>query len=275
MIKHTQNRYLIIGQGSIGKPVAERLAKMGHQVTAMARTPKHHESAVHFWQKDAKSLTACELVEFSHIAIIITPNRQDDDRVRAYRESYLAVCEHMAELHLPNLCRILFVSSTSVYGENQGERVDIHTNACPSTQTAKILWQAENTLTEVFGERCVIVRPSGIYEASSTRMRELAKNAHVSGASMVHYTNRIHRDDLIDVLCRLMTLPVCEPLYLVSDCQPASRFDVLDFLCQKYGYPKPLALEGSPSGKRIYGNVEDWIRFKTYKMGYQGTQKDV
>lgn len=275
MIKHTQNRYLIIGQGSIGKPVAERLAKMGHQVTAMARTPKHHESAVHFWQKDAKSLTACELAEFSHIAIIITPNRQDDDRVRAYRDSYLAVCEHMAGLHLPKLCRILFVSSTSVYGENKGEAVNIHTQAHPSVQTAQVLLQAENTLKAAFGERCVIVRPSGIYHAGSTRMRVLAKNAHVRGASMVHYTNRIHHDDVIDILCRIMTLAVCEPLYLASDCEPASRFDVLLFLCQKYGYPEPLALDENPSGKRIYGNVEDWIRFKTYKMGYQDAQKDV
>ncbi len=271
IVQPLKGRHLIIGQGSVGQPVAECLAKVGHDVTAIARTPKHHDECVQFWQKDAKTLAADELTPFSHIAIIISPNH-NCDRVQAYRDSYLAVCEHLAGLTLPRVRRVLFVSSTSVYGESAGEMVDIHTPAFPKTQTAKVLIQAENILKQAFGERCVIVRPSGIYDAHSVRMRHLAKNAHVDGVPAMHYTNRIHRDDLIAVLCRVLGSPVCEPLYLASDCKPTTSLRVLEFLCQKYGYPKPAVIEGQPTGKRIRGNVDDWLVFRDYQLGYQDAQ---
>lgn len=213
-------------------------------------------------------LTQDELSLFSHIAIIITPNREMADRVQAYRESYLAVCEHMSGFDLPNLRRALFISSTSVYGGNSGESVNIDTMACPATDTAKVLLQSEQVLQKAFGKRCVMVRPSGIYHGGSTQMKRMAQTAHMDGVPSAHYTHRIHRDDLIQVICQVLTLPITKPVYLVSDCEPVTSLEVMRFLCQKYDYLPPKIIHATPTGKRIRGNVDDWLVFKNYQMGY-------
>ncbi|OBX61892.1 hypothetical protein A9Z63_03140 [Moraxella lacunata] len=263
-----KNKYLIIGQGFVGKAVAQMLSQAGHDVTGLARTAKSYDEPVHFWQRDARTLAQDELAPFSHVAIIITPNHEMTNRVQAYRESYLAVCEHIASLDLPNLHRVLFVSSTSVYGESGGEWVDIDTIACPATDTAKILLKSEQVLQKAFGERCVIVRPSGIYHGGSTRMKRMAQTAHIDGVPLSHYTNRIHRDDLIQVISQVLTLPASKSVYLVSDCEPVTSLEVIRFLCRNYGYLPPKVIHATPTGKRIRGNVDDWLVFKNYQMGY-------
>lgn len=268
VIDKQNNKYLIVGQGFIGKAVAQRLNELGHDVTGLARTPKQYDKPIQFWQRDARTLTQNELSSFSHVAIIITPNRELDDRVQAYRESYLAVCEHIAELNLPNIYRILFVSSTSVYGESGGEWIDIDTMACPITDTADVLLQAEQVLQRAFGERCVVIRPSGIYHGGSIRMKLMAQTTHINGVPISHYTNRIHRDDLVNVICQVLNLSVSKPVYLASDCEPVTSLKMMSFLCQKYDYLPPRVIHATPTGKRIRGNVDDWLIFKNYQMGY-------
>lgn len=188
--------------------------------------------------------------------------------MQAYRESYLAVCEHIAELNLPNIYRILFVSSTSVYGESGGEWIDIDTMACPITDTADVLLQAEQVLQRAFGERCVVIRPSGIYHGGSIRMKLMAQTAHINGVPISHYTNRIHRDDLVNVICQVLNLSVSKPVYLASDCEPVTSLKMMSFLCQKYDCLPPRVIHTTPTGKRIRGNVDDWLVFKNYQMGY-------
>lgn len=272
MADDKKNTYLIIGQGDIGKAVSERLARAGHKVIGLARTTKSCNKScdkpVQFWQKDATTLTQDELASFSHIAIIITPDHGIADRIQAYRESYLAVCEYIAGLDLSNVARMVFISSTSVYGKNNGEWVNIDTIACPDAGTAKILLQSEQVLQKAFGKRCVIVRPSGIYHKKSVRMNRLAWSAHIDGVPSAHYTNRIHRDDLIQVICQVLTLRAVEPVYLASDYKPVTSLKVINFLCQKYEYLSPKVIRTMPTGKRIRGNVNDWLVFKDYQMGY-------
>lgn len=270
------NQYLIIGQGDIGLPLAVRLSKLGHQVTGLARSPKQYDENISFWQKDALTLGQEELMDFTHIAIIITP-RHDSDRVRAYRESYLAVCEHLAGLaeQLPNVQQILFVSSTSVYGENDGEVIDHNTTVRPASDTAHVLYQAELTLRGAFGDKCVIVRPSGIYGKQRLRLVRLAKTAHQDGASDTALTNRIMDTDLVNVLANIVQMTNFEPVYVVTDDCPASAFEVLCFICQNLGCPPPKRLSLPPSGKKILANIpSSWLTFGDYRQGYGEILRD-
>lgn len=260
-------KYLIIGQGSIGKDVAITLGKQAHTVVGMARTPKVYPDgvAVTFWQKDALDLTAKEVAGFHVIAIIITPN-DNSDRVKAYEDSYLKVCQHVAGLGFGG--RVVFVSSTSIYGQNAGEWVDEHTTLMPSAPTAKVLLQAENALKNAYGERAIIVRPSGIY-GKSDRMITLAKSAHEAGVPSHHYTNRIHHVDLVALMVNILTNPTPKPIYLISDGVSVTSAQLMSHICQTHGFKPPAITPSAPTGKRIIPNIDlTSLIFKSYKEGY-------
>lgn len=269
-------RYLIIGQGAIGLSVAVALNQQGNQVTTVARTAKNYPNmAIEFWQKDALTLTSQELEPFSHIAIIITPTSHTD-RTQAYKDSYLAVCQHIANTKNPlTLKQLLFVSSTSVYGQNAGELIDEHTPAHPSSDTAKVLRQAEQVLQNRFKDKCVIVRPSGIYGKQRTYMIHLAKNAHIDGVSDSHMTNRIMDSDLVAVLCDILQNPKPKNLYLATDFEPATIADVISFICQQKNYPPPKMIASTPTGKKIISNLpKTSLQFTSYQQGYADILSD-
>lgn len=264
--------YLIIGQGAIGLPVACALAQhTNHHVTALATTPKSYgELAVEFWQQDALSLSKEQIKKFSHILVIVSPRKQEN-KTQAYEQSYLAICKHLATLAdaLPNLKRVIFVSSTAVYGDTHGQVIDEHSLPAPDTPTAKVLYQAEQVLQQAFGSSCVIVRPSGIYGRHRTFMVRLAKTAHQQGVPRWHFTNRIMDTDLIAIVFKLATMQKVKPMYLLTDTFGATSFDVLEFICQKMGYPPPKVIEGKVTGKKILANIPaNWLEFADYRQGY-------
>lgn len=259
--------YLVIGLGRIGLPLAERLA-VDNWVVGVARTPKAHSHRLNFWQKDALTLSHDELLPFTHIVVIITPSDAHDDKVARYQASYLAVCQYLASFDLLNLQRIVFVSSTSVYGENSGGVVDTATPAKPREPTAQVLLEAERCLKRAFGERCVIVRPSGIYGRTATRMLRVADTAY-QGMPRYHFTNRIFDGDLVNVLFQVLTQAQVKSLYLATDKQPTTSFELVSWLCQRLNLPMPMASDDTPSGKRIVGNVDDWLSVPNYQIGYE------
>ena len=264
---------LIIGQGAIGQALALSLAgRNGTKITTIARTPRSYPTdGISFWQKDATTLTQDELAPFSHIIVIVAPNRQAvmTDSVQAYRSCYLRIAEHLASLanQLPSLERLIFVSSTSVYGENEGQVIDIHTPIKPISDTAKILHQAETLLQTAFKDKCVIVRPSGIYGVTRLALVNLAKTSPNVVAQA--WTNRIMDSDLVQVLGRIVILEQCEPVYLATDCCPVPRDEVLAFIAGKLNYPLPICQNASPTGKQIISNLpKDWLTFPDYRQGY-------
>lgn len=262
--------FLIIGQGAIGKPLAQNLAK-NHTVTAIARSEKSYDQPVHFLQKDARVLAFEDVCQATHLAIIITPDA-GKDRVQAYADSYLAVCSRLAKLQQmypqwqPE--RVLFLSSTSVYGENGGEHIDERTQALPSGETARVLLAAENTLTAAFGDRAVIVRASGIYGQMRTRLirQVVAGQAALSH----HWTNRIMDSDLIAVLARILTAESVKNLYLATDFCPVTQASVFGYIADVLGVAQPKAIPSAPTGKQIISNLpKHWLAFADYKSGHQ------
>ena len=229
-----QPQYLIIGQGGIGLAVTNDLAKKGYLVTGLARRHRDdyelHQNAKHI-QADALTLDATVLADFTHIAIIITPDRYD---ANAYRDAYLAVAKHLANMAmaLPKLERVVFISSTGVYGQDDGEWVDVLTKPkVPNHAGSAYILQAEQALQQAFKDQAVIIRPSGIYGKTRRRLIEQAKqslNDESNGA--IHWTNRIMDRDLVTVVVNVLTLAKPEPLYLASDYAPVSRAELMTWL---------------------------------------------
>lgn len=270
-------RYLIIGQGAIGLPVAVELARRGLDVTGLARTAKVYpkmDNAPKFIQKNANELHANDLMNFSHILIIVTPDK-NADRVMAYRDSYLKICQHIANIYKENpslfveLARVYFLSSTSVYGQDNGEVVDEYTQTMPLVDTAKVLEQAEKTLQAVFLDKATMIRASGIYGVDRTRLIDMAYKQKPK--TTMQYTNRIMDTDLVNVVANLMSDDGYDKgVYLATDLKPVLMGEVLDFIGQQLGLNDIQDTRISPvTGKRVVSNINpDWLMFKDYQQGY-------
>ncbi|WP_199507690.1 MULTISPECIES: SDR family oxidoreductase [unclassified Psychrobacter] len=270
----TEARWLIIGQGAIGLEVTNQLAADGHPVTGLARRERNtYDLAANadFMQHDARTLTAEQLAPFSHIAIIVTPDAYSES---GYQDSYLAIAEHLATLaaQLPKLQRMVFISSTGVYGQDSGEWIDKDTvPTTPTRAASQVIYQAEQVLQSAFAARLSIIRPSGIY--GKTRLMRLRQAEKGSAASIddPHWTNRIMDSDLVQIIVNVLTMETPEPLYIATDYAPVTTQDLMRWLSEQLDTDMPsVNRAGAVTGKRLHSNIPlTWLRYPDWQMGYQ------
>ena len=290
---------LMIGLGKIGLPVAKQLALQGHCVIGVSRstptdlvfcsprTPKlppdndHlYQENLHFVASDARALIIAQLSQWtsqiSQICIIVSP---DTPSLQDYRDSYYAIAEHVVRLgdHLPNLKRVVFISSTGVYGQNAGEVIDINTPVfAPASATSQVILQTEQLLQQHFEDKSVIIRPSGIYGQSRLRLLTMATQLAAQSPNMTSdypsntWTNRIMDIDLVSIIVKVTNTGETVPVYLATDNAPVPLYTVLNYLATAQGLNLSLPCMEPTTGKRIITNFPaTWLNHPDWQSGYQ------
>ena len=270
----TQN-LLIIGQGDIGLPVTNRLAEDGFSVTGLARSKREHydlNSNAKFMQADALTLSADQLQEFTHIAIIVTP---DEYSTSGYHDSYLAINQHLAELadKLTNLVRVVFISSTGVYGQDNGEWIDEDTAPItPKREASKVILQAEQALQQGFGNKAIVIRASGIYGRARLMRLRKARESQIEPVAAAHWSNRIMNRDLVNIIANVMTTGAPKPLYIATDYAPVTTFELGVWLSEQIGETPPAIDKKkiTVTGKRLHSNIPlAWLNYPDWQVGYR------
>ena len=290
---------LMIGLGKIGLPVAKQLAAQGHCVIGVSRsTPTDlafcnpmtaklppdndhlYQQNLHFVASDARALAIAQLSQWtsqiSQICIIVSP---DTLSLQGYRDSYYAIAEHVVRLgdHLPNLKRVVFISSTGVYGQNAGEIIDIDTPvSAPASATSQVILQTEQLLQQYFEDESVIIRPSGIYGQSRLRLLTMAKQLAAQSPNKVSdypsntWTNRIIDTDLVSIIVKVINAGQTVPVYLATDNAPVPLYTVLNYLATAQGLNLSLPCMEPTTGKRIITNFPaTWLNHPDWQSGYQ------
>lgn len=284
------NKFLVIGQGAIGAQVSNWLADNACDITGLARQDKDTyplTEEVKFLQVDVTKLTQEQtknMADFTHIAIIVTP---DDYSEEGYEQSYYSIAKKITEMTLPKLQRLVFISSTGVYGQNNGELVDENTPPkLPTRVSSQIILRTEQLLQEVFKSACVIIRPSGIYGCQ--RLMRIRKAKEINKQPMVKqaWTNRIMDTDLVNIIGRVLTMHKPKPLYLATDHEPVTSFALTTWLCEQLNTPLPIVINKNSdeneafmkavSGKRIVSNIpKDWLSYPNWQLGYEYILKNM
>lgn len=270
----TQN-LLIIGQGDIGLPVTNKLAQDGYCVTGLARSAREYYDLVDsadFLQANALTLTAEQLQAFTHIAIIVTP---DEYSTSGYHDSYLAISQHLATLapQLIKLERVVFISSTGVYGQDNGEWIDEHTApVTPAREASKVILQAEQVLQQSLGDKAVVIRPSGIYGRERLMRLRKAREPNKDPVPAEHWSNRIMDRDLVNVITKVLTIETPKPVYLATDYRPVTTFELGVWLSEQVGETPPTidSTKTSVTGKRLHSNIPlAWLDYADWQTGYR------
>ena len=290
---------LMIGLGKIGLPVAKQLAAQGHCVIGVSRSmptdlafcspmtaklpPDNdhlYQKNLHFVASDARALIIAQLSQWTsqinQICIIVSP---DTLSLQGYRDSYYAIAENVVRLgdHLPNLKRVVFISSTGVYGQNAGEVIDINTPVfAPASATSQVILQTEQLLQQHFEDKSVIIRPSGIYGQSRLRLLTMATQLAAQSPNMTSdypsntWTNRIMDIDLVSIIVKVTNTGETVPVYLATDNAPVPLYTVLNYLATAQGLNLSLPCMEPTTGKRIINNLPTtWLNYPDWQLGYK------
>jgi nucleoside-diphosphate-sugar epimerase len=129
------------------------------------------------------------------------------------------------------------VSSTSVYGQKDGEIVTESSSAEPDRETGRILLEAEKIALQSGG---VVARLSGIYgPGRSMLLRKFLEGTATLENGGGRLINQIHRDDAASALFCLMTHENASGIYNVTDDTPASQREVYAWISEALQKPLP------------------------------------
>jgi nucleoside-diphosphate-sugar epimerase len=240
----TRMRVLISGCGYVGGALADVLARSGYEVFGLRRNPRALPPGVNsvsadFTDQDSLEQALPESLDYVfHTASPgISGAGTASERDAAYREAYVRGPSNLISTlrsrgESPR--RILLTSSTGVYAQTGGERVD-ETSATEPTGPGRFMLEGEKEwLGSLFP--AVVLRLAGIYGPGRTGALDRARRYRLadSPGEKPAYTNRIHRDDCAGALMHLSLLERPESLYIGADQEPATPAAVAAWLAESY-----------------------------------------
>jgi nucleoside-diphosphate-sugar epimerase len=235
---------LLAGCGDLGTETGLRFAAAGHRVVGWRRSPDKLPAEI---EGVATDLSTAELprVPADTNAVVIAV-AADASTEEAYRTAYVnGVANVLDALERDHVApeRVLFVSSTAVYGDAGGGWIDENTTPEPTGFSGRVMLEAEELLLKRFdgtGTSPVVLRLGGIYGPGRTRLIDQVRTGAAVIPDQPRYTNRIHRDDAAGAIVHLLNMPDApSPLYLGVDNDPAELGDVLRFLAAELGLDVP------------------------------------
>jgi nucleoside-diphosphate-sugar epimerase len=212
---------------------------------------------------------------------IATPGAYDDE---AYRLAYVEGLKNLISAldQAGERPRLVFVSSTAVYGQTAGEWVDEDSPTEPAGFSGRRMLEAEAAALNAPLTSSVI-RFGGIYGPGRTRMLHRVREGAPCVDQPPRYTNRIHEADCIGVLDHVGTLATPQPRYLAVDNEPCPQCTLMDWLADQLGLPRPSrsSAEGAPAragnkrcdNSRLRSSGYEFL-YPSFRDGYAGMLAD-
>ncbi|PSP86201.1 NAD(P)-dependent oxidoreductase [Halobacteriales archaeon QS_1_68_17] len=134
--------------------------------------------------------------------------------------------------------RLVYTSSTGVYGDHGGDWVDEDTEIDPTTEKTRVLAEAERVAVETTADHGIdgtVARLSGLYGPDRYRL-----DRYLDGPVTEGYLNMVHRRDAAGAIGHLLTADLArDEVVLVTDDEPASKWEFADWLADQCGVERP------------------------------------
>ena len=153
--------------------------------------------------------------------------------------------------------RLVYTSSSSVYGQSRGEWVDEDSPTEPIQESGRICLAAEQAASQwarETGAALVILRFSGLYGPDRVIRRKLLERGEAIPGDPAKYLNLVHVDDAAQAAVAALDAAQPDRLYLVSDDRPVQRHEYYALATHLLGAPPPRY---RPSADARVGAVQD------------------
>ena len=150
--------------------------------------------------------------------------------------------------------RVVYVSTSGVYGDCGGARVDESRPVHPGTDRARRRVDAELRLAlwcSARGVSLVILRVPGIYAADRLPLERLRAGTPVLREQDDVYTNHIHAEDLAAIVVHALRDGTPSGTYNACDDSEIRMGDWLDLVAERAGLPRPPRIARSEAPGRI------------------------
>jgi nucleoside-diphosphate-sugar epimerase len=232
-------RLLIVGCGDIALRALPQLAHR-YEVFGLTRSAGQTAGIEQFGGMsrsgdldDARSLQSA--VAGIDIVLHLAPPGETGDLDTRTRNLVAAFEDSVPE-------RMVYVSTSGVYGDCGGERVDEDRSLAPRTARARRRVDAENVLLEWGREKetgVTILRVPGIYAGNRLPVERIRRGTPVLNAAEDAYTNHIHAEDLAAICACALQAAGRSRVYNASDDSEMKMGDYFDLVADRAMLPRP------------------------------------
>lgn len=270
-------KLLVIGCGKLGQKLGLLAKKTPLDLLGFKRK-KITSTNIRIEQQDIFDKSFFDKVKIHSPDFILYSLSADEQSEKSYRRNYVEGLKQVIKSikYINNFQHLFFVSSTSVYGDNNDQFIDEFSETSPKNFRGTILLEAENLLNTVKFNSTVL-RLSGIYGSGRNYMIKLSQDAE-SWPKVDRWTNRINEDDaanfIIFLLNQCLQGEIPEKLYLLTDKEPVTLFKLLNWIRQNLNLKNKINITSDPIlGKRLRSSIIPSLKFEykypTYKQGYK------
>ncbi|PSQ05115.1 NAD(P)-dependent oxidoreductase [Halobacteriales archaeon QS_4_69_31] len=234
-------RVVVLGCGYVGLELARQLGD-DHDVVGVRRSDAGLERvaaagarAVSADVADADALSA--VPDADAVVFAASSGGRGADRAReVYVEGLRTAVDHFCGRADPP-DRLVYTSSTGVYGDHGGDWVDETTPVEPTTEKTAVLAEAERVARERPAGGCdgTVARFAGLYGPDRYRLER-----YVEGPVTEGYLNMVHRDDAAGAVGFLLARDLARDAVVnVVDDEPVSKWAFADWLAGQCGAEPP------------------------------------
>jgi len=234
-------KVVILGCGYVGLELGRQLRDAGHEAVGVRRSREGvdavEDAGVEAVRADVTDPDALAGVPDADALVFAasTGGRGADAARETYVEGLRTVIDHFAARDDPP-DRLVYTSSTGVYGDHGGDWVDEETPLDPTTEKTRVLAEAERVAREARerGIRGAVARFAGLYGPGRYRLERYLEGPVTEG-----YLNMVHRDDAAGAVRFLLEAADDERLVLVVDDEPVDKWAFADWLADQCGVERP------------------------------------
>ncbi|WP_194788726.1 NAD-dependent epimerase/dehydratase family protein [Pseudomonas sp. UFMG81] len=271
---------LVVGCGDVGGRLARQLLASGWKVSGLRRAVQHLPKGV---QPVAADLADRRMPNdwpegaLDYVVYCVAASQHDE---AGYQAAYIKGLRHVlgwlqSSGQRPR--RLVFVSSSSVFAQKDGEWIDEAASTEPEGYSGKVMLEAERLALES-GIPATVVRLTGIYGPGREWLLSQVRQGYRVAEEPPLYGNRIHAEDAASLLAHLLQADdrgdALEQCYIGVDDDPAPLADVVAWLREYMGVTEwsddqRVRRTGSKRCSNARARALGWApQYPSYKEGY-------
>jgi len=253
---------LIIGCGDIGLRVARQLSR-SHRVFALTSSQNRFQElrevgAIPILGNLDHPETLWRLSGLAQTVIHLAPPQNQGNRDCRTRNLLRILAQGSNAVR-----RLIYISTTGVYGDHRGAKVSEITPVNPQSERAQRRVDAERALrlwAPAHGVALTILRVPGIYAADRLPIDRLQAKTPALHTSEDAYSNHIHSDDLSRLVCAAVYHGKPQRVINACDGGETKMGDYFDEVADAFGLARPERLPGAELQKIVSPMLWSFMR---------------